>query len=418
MDCVFEKTLRYTAPSHGDWGLVRIASLVPECHMLFVCPFACGRHGALGAVQKGYKHRVSYLFITKEDIIEGYDSIILEGFAEMLRRLENRPRAVLLIVSCLDDLIGTDLDALVRLLQQAYPDIAFRAGHMNPITLESDSPPPVTIQDSMFSFLEKSDIRRPNLNLIGNLQNVDAGSELWGALASAGVEKTLHISDFTTFDGFQEMSQSRWNLVLSPAGLAAARKMERKHGIPFLFLPVSYDMDEIAVQYARLFEFVRQQRADAFNFLSAIRRAGEEAQEALDAVGQRPVVVSAGAAVRPFGLAYALARSGFNIAAVVAQDVLPIDRQAFEKLRAHAPGARVIQPEHTDMVRFKNRMEDAVAIGFDAAYITGSRHIVNLSGDAGMFGYFGVSRLMEMIRQASAQEADLKTLIEEYGVVI
>ena len=46
MSC-FENTLSYTAPSHGDWGIVRIAALVPETHLLFVSPSACGRHGAL-----------------------------------------------------------------------------------------------------------------------------------------------------------------------------------------------------------------------------------------------------------------------------------------------------------------------------------------------------------------------------------
>ena len=75
MSCLncFESTLCYTAPSHGDWGIVRIAALVPETHLLFVSPSACGRHGALGALQHGFKDRVSYLAITREDIIAGYD---------------------------------------------------------------------------------------------------------------------------------------------------------------------------------------------------------------------------------------------------------------------------------------------------------------------------------------------------------
>ena len=34
MSCLncFENMLSYTAPSHGDWGIVRIAALVPETH--------------------------------------------------------------------------------------------------------------------------------------------------------------------------------------------------------------------------------------------------------------------------------------------------------------------------------------------------------------------------------------------------
>jgi nitrogenase molybdenum-cofactor synthesis protein NifE len=416
MECVFEKTLRYTAPSHGDWGIVRIASLVPESHTVFVCPFACGRHGALGAIAQGFKERLSYIFITKEDIIKGYDQTILEGVDELLERLKKRPRAVMVYVSCLDDLIGTDLNALMEQLHQNHPDISFRAGHMNPISLESDSPPAMTTQDAMFGFLKKSDIKRRNLNLMGNLLNIDDENELRDALKSAGMEKVLHMSDFNTFDGFQEMAQSSFNLVLSPIALLAARSTKQRHGIPFLFLPVSYDTGEIADQYIRLQEFVGQTKK--YDFSLSIQKACGEIQKTLDLVGQKPLVVSAGAAVRPFSLAAALIRYGFRVAAVVAQEVLPIDREGFEEVRRSAPGIKVIQPEHPDMIRFQNRMEDAVAIGFDAAYITGSRHIVNLSGDGGMFGYYGVYKLMKMIAKACLEESDLKKLIADYGVVI
>lgn len=416
MEQVFEKTLRYTAPSHGDWGIVRIASLVPESHTLFVCPFACGRHGALGAIAQGFKHRVSYIYITQEDIIRGYDQTILDGVVELLSRLKIRPRAIMVYVSCLDDLIGTDMDTLMEQLHQAHPDISFRAGHMNPISLESDSPPPVTTQDTMYGFLEKSEIKHRFLNLMGNLENLDQENELREALKSAGIEKVLHMSDYGTFAGFQEMAQSSYNLVLSPIALLAARNMQAKHGIPFLFLPASYDMDEISGQYNELFKFVGSRKA--YDFSGFIQRARLEIQKALDVIEQKPVVISASAAVRPFGLAAALMRYGFNVAAVVAQEVLPIDRQAYEQICGAKPGLRVIQPEHTGMIRFQNRMEDAIAIGFDAAYITGSRYIVNLSGDSRMFGYWGVYRLMKMIAQACLEESDLKKLIADYGVVI
>lgn len=133
----FENTLCYTAPSHGDWGIVRIAALVPEVHLLFVSPSACGRHGALGALQHGFKDRVSYLAITREDIIAGYDGLVEEAVAELLRRKKPTPRAIMIFVSCLDDLIGTDLDSLCLRLHAAHPETEFRPAHMNPITLDS-----------------------------------------------------------------------------------------------------------------------------------------------------------------------------------------------------------------------------------------------------------------------------------------
>jgi nitrogenase molybdenum-iron protein alpha/beta subunit len=417
MEPVFENTLRYTAPSHGDWGIVRIASLVPESFTIFICPFACGRHGALGAIGQGFKHRLAYIYITQKDIIEGYDQTLIQGVDEILGRLAQTPKAVMVYVSCLDDLIGTDLDALMDELHEKHPQTAFRAGHMNPITMESAAPPPVTTQDAMFSFLEISDKKTGNINLIGNLENIEPKNELFRAVREAGRSGLCHMSDFESFEGFQKMAQSSHNLVMTPSGLLAAQNMQKKHGIPFLFLPASYNIGEIAEQYKQFFEFVGAQVP--VNFLPE-EEAGaiKEIRAALRAVGERPIVISASATVRPFSMAEALIIYGFDVAAVVAQEVLPIDRPAFERLFAVKPDIQVIQPEHPEVIRFENRMEEAIAIGFDAAYITGSEHIVNLSADMRMFGYRGVRQLMRMIKEACGQVSDLKKLIEEYGVVI
>lgn len=46
-------TLHYSSPAHGGWGVVRTVMLVPESYRLFVCPFACGRHGAIGVAYQG-----------------------------------------------------------------------------------------------------------------------------------------------------------------------------------------------------------------------------------------------------------------------------------------------------------------------------------------------------------------------------
>ena len=104
-----KESLHYCSPAHGGWGPIRMTQLVPESQLLFCCPSACFRHGALGAFQHGYKNRMAYLYLTREDIIRGYDDILLEGAEEYLCRLEGRLKVLFLFVSCLDDFIGTDL---------------------------------------------------------------------------------------------------------------------------------------------------------------------------------------------------------------------------------------------------------------------------------------------------------------------
>ncbi|MDR1953624.1 MAG: nitrogenase component 1 [Clostridiales Family XIII bacterium] len=407
--------LRYTAPSHVDWGLVRIAALVPESHMLFVCPSACGRHGALGAVDQGYKHRVSYIFVYRQDIIDGYDNVIREGVSELLEQLPKAPPAIMVFVSCIDDLIGTDLDALMIELHDARPDIEFRAGHMNPISLDGTAPPPVTAQNAMFDFLKPSEIRDADaVNFIGSFVDVLPVCEVYEFLAQAGFPLVRHISRYDTFEGFLEMAKSAYNISLWPPVTLAARSMEKKLGIPFLSLCVSYDLDEIAADYHRLSEFLGG-GAD-YDFAPHIAKAERAIENALQIVGDRPITISNGAVWKPFGLAKVLIEHGFNVESVVADEIPAFDRAAYDFIASR--GVTIFDPQAPDTILRRHENAEAVAIGYDAAYIAGSCHIVDLANDMGMFGYHGVWTLMGMIAAAAETESDLAQLMADFGGVI
>jgi hypothetical protein len=414
-DCVFKDTLKYTAPTHGDWGLVRIAAMVPESRMLFVCPSACGRHGALGAIDQGFKEQVAYVYIDQADIIDGYDKAIRRHTAELLQRLKKQPRAFMLFVSCLDSLIGTDLDALMRELHADHPHIAFRYGRMNPISLETSTPPAVTAQDAMFDFLEKTDERTNSVNLLGNLVELCPENELFSCLRACGTDKVNHLSQCRTFDEFQRMAQSRYNLVLSPIAWLAAENMRKKHGTEYLTLRVTYDMEEVRLAYEQLLAFFKQEMP--CDFTSDAEKTWESIERARVALGNTPVVLSSGAALKPFGLAKALCQYGFRVAAVVAEEVLPFDRVAYEWV-SNRGDIKIIPAQAPTTIQFKDRLPGAVCIGYDAAYIAGSKHIADLSGDHGMFGYHGIRRLMDMLVHAKKNEFDLHQLIMDYGLVI
>lgn len=417
MSCMtcFERTLSYTAPSHGDWGIVRIATLVPETHLLFVCPAACGRHGALGALQHGFKDRVSYLSITREDIIAGYDALVEQAAAEVLRRKNPRPKAVMIFVSCLDDLIGTDLPGLCDRLRQKHPDVAFEPAHMNPITLDSKKPPMVTTQAAMYAFLRPAAVRDRGVNLLGDPEPLHAGCELYDVLAAWGCAPIRHISDFQQFDAYQSMAQSRANLLLSPIVSLAGQQMQQNLGIPSLFLPVSYDPAVIREDYRRLADFMGQTPPDTKAYEAAAGQAAENARRMLNG---RPVWITGGAVIKPFELAGYLLRSGFCVEAVVAQTAIAPDRAAFEWLRAHHPEVKILQPQHIRVIDFAHRSPEAVAIGFDAAYLAGASRVVSLMNDSGMFGFSGTVRLMRLLCEAAQKPQALKGLIDDYGVVI
>lgn len=414
MSC-FENTLSYTAPSHGDWGIVRIAALVPEAHLLFVSPSACGRHGALGALQHGFKDRVSYLAITREDVIAGYDRLVEEAVAELLRRRKPTPKAVMIFVSCLDDLIGTDLNSLCKRLHDTHPKVEFQPAHMNPITLDSKKPPMVTTQAAMYAFLHPAKEHDQGVNLMGNLDALSPDCELFDVLKGWGCAPIRHLSDFETFEDYQSMAKSRASLLLSPIASLAAQQMEARLGIPHLFLPVSYDIEEVDAQYAELAAFLGKEALDLSHWREEALSETEKTRRALNG---RPVWITAGSVLKPFTLARALLRAGFHVEAVVAQTAIAPDRAACQWLCESHPEVLVLQPQHVNVIDFAHRSPEAVAIGFDAAYLAGASRVVPIVNDAGMFGYRGIASLMRALRQEAEHPQNLKKLIDDYGVVI
>ncbi|MDC7987073.1 nitrogenase component 1, partial [Rhodoplanes sp. TEM] len=230
--------LHYCAPTHGGWGVLRTALLVPELYVLFVCPAACGRHGAIAAFEQGLKHRVGYLCIEDEEIVLGsYEDEIRRTVPLLMERLAPRPKAVMIVVSCIDDLLGTDYAPMVADFEAEH-GIPFRIGRMNPITMGSGLPPQRRVQRDMYDLLAPAPARDGSIGLIGPFRPLAPESELHGMLARAGLGPIRHVADCATFADFQAMAAARLNLVTRPEGLAAAEHLEKTLGTPFVVAPV------------------------------------------------------------------------------------------------------------------------------------------------------------------------------------
>lgn len=420
MSCgCFRDSLHYSSPSHGDWGVVRIGMLLPQSVQLFICCSGCGRHGALSAIHQGYKDRLFYLYLDQSDIVSGYDDLIPEAVEEILSRLEKRPRAMLLFVSCLDDLIGTNHEAVLEELRRRHPEIRFAFAHMNPITLNEALSPPVSIQKNLYAMLDAPKEKDGGIGCIGNLERISDRSELYFLIRSTG-GKLRHISDYTSFDEFQEMAACKKNLLLFPPGRAAARDLQERLGTEFLFLPTTYDLEEIAENYRRLEEFLAcKWKAEAKQCLEESRkRAENEMEETREALGDYPIIVDDTATIQPFGLALTLLKRGFHVVRVEADACAPFDRAHLEELKENYPKVESFQPIHSSSVAMDRPLPESLALGFEGGYLAGSKHVADLFMDGGMFGYDGVISLMRSMREGMKRTGALKSLIESKGLVV
>lgn len=414
----FEKTLYYNSPGHGGWGIIRVAALIPESHLLFICPSACFRHGSLGAVQHGYKDKTSYLYITPGDIVAGYDNVIEEGVEELFEK-DKGIKVLFLFAACIDDFIGTDMEAIARQINKKYPDVVVRVCHMNPIAADTSKPPLVTVYQSMLSTIPTTDKEKDNaINLLGKFVPIEKECEMHEFFAFHGVSQVRQIANYDRFEDFCEMGTSKYNFVISPSAKFTAEYMDKTFDTTSVYSDISYDIEEIRRNYEDIEKRLFAEAKETFDFTQIEKKTKEAIQSAVEKLKDIPVVVSDSAVLRPFSLANALLKYGFQVKEVVAQNVVSVDREAYEKLLEKYPDIKISQPlHHREAVRHKEG-EGMVAIGFEGAYLRQCEYVVVLSEDEGMYGYYGVIRLMKMLEQSVTEKADLKKMIEEFGAVV
>lgn len=433
--------LSYQIPDNGrKKTLLRI----PESHTLYLCPGSCGRRQGIRALKNGEADHASFLTFSQADIALGdYIGMVHDAVDEVLDAIEPTPRVIALYVNCIDDFIGTDGAALVEELGARHPGTRFLLSHINPVAADVRGNVAVDIHTNHYAALEPMprEERDAGVNAVGGFVSVPDSCELRGYLEALGTPILRELVACTTFDEYSALARSRFNIAVSHLGQDACQMMEKRLGIPWMYWPACYDPDELARRYEMLglalsvplFDNVTDEgasedtgvsvraagtttgtettsslhngalsaalRLDAAESLliRARARAAEATARALAAVGELPVVVDTCASLRPFSLALALIKAGFNVAAVFALHSKGNDAEAEEELMREHPEIVVVRKQGLEAMAELGIPRACVALGRDAAFLLRADHSPDMYHDEGLFGYEGIEKLMDSI---------------------
>lgn len=393
-----DNALSYYIPHHGR---PKISLLVPESFRLNVCPAACGRRVGIRALNNGEADRQAFLTVTEADVISGgYESAIGDAVAQLLGLLSPVPRAFLIYVNCIDDFLGTDEEALLDGLHGRFPGLRFAVCHIDPVAAQDPVPPGARMQDRLYALLEPFP-REESVNLIGNFVSPDPAGELYRVLARMGIPTVRELHALDRYEEFRHMAGARLNLVLMEMGRFAAENMEKRLGIPWLDVPVSYSVEQVARDYQTIADALGRPLPDLAPWRERTEAAVARARER---VGNTPVVVDSSAAMRPFSMARSLHEYGFRVDAVFLTHDKDMDRADREWLLAHSPGTRVIHAGRYDAAQAA-LPEDGIAVGYDSGYTMRAARFVDIQRDETLFGFHGIARLMELLSEAMEGKA-------------
>ena len=387
-------TLDFNSPGAKGFGVKRAGLVIPGSVMLLIAPGCCGRNTALLS-DLGYDERFFYLLLDDTDIVTGrYVNKIPQACEELLAELDYTPSVIMLCCTCVDALLGTDME---RVCRACFDRTGVKAApaYMYALTREKKLPPMGLIRKSIYSLLEPQKRISNECNILGFFSALEDNNEIYSLLGSAGIKKIHEIGRCKTFEEYNELSRSNFSIVLNSEARAAAQDMEQRLGIPFIELTRMYRLDKIQNQYRLLGQAIGAQLDDS-EYYDKTKALIEDFKQKH---GSLTFAVGESLNADSFELSLALTEYGFKVAEIYGT----VGERNFvfvKKLAQLSPQTRIYSNLSPTMMNYVPAPEINAAIGADACYYHRDIAGVEFNGEAQPFGYRGVQILFEQLDKA------------------
>lgn len=409
---LFAEGLEYNTPARGMWNIVHTGMLLPGAHQVYACAQGCLRGVILTAAEMNALDRMSWIAVSEQDLFDGtLEQSIIDGTAEIIGRLPERPRVILLYLSCIHLFAGVDFPAIVGALSEMFPDIRFTDCYMTP-TMRKTVAPAVKMAEQLYDALQPLPVNEKSVNIIGNDLPTQPDCELFRILRENGFT-VRDLTECRTHEEYLQMAESALNLTYLPVGRQAGETLSRRLGTKHLHLPVSYDYAQIAENYRVLCDALAVPCPDFSADIAAAEQALEHARQV---IGDMPVVIDYTAVPYPFSLAEMLLRHGFSVQCVIA-DSAGGEEAAFDRLAAEYPDLQICQAVNVNMLHaHESAAGDALCIGQKAAYYFASDRFVNIVMNGGFYGFAGIRALADAMTDACLNPKDRRAVLRHKGI--
>lgn len=388
-------TLSYNSPGAYGFGVKRAALVLPESVMLLVAPGCCGRNSSILGVREDYAERMFYLKMDETDLVSGRHLIMIpEAIRTIVKTTQPKPKAVVICITCVDALLGTDLERITRKAEEET-GVRVVPSYMYALTREGRKPPMTAIRATLYSLLKREPINPRAVNLLGFFTPVNPESELFDLLHQMGIRTIRQISAMKTLDEYAKMGEANFNLVLDPESRFAAEELKNRLGIPYIELARLYDLKRIRKQYALFASAV----GTVVNDEPYVEEAEKEVSSFTEKYAGRTVAIGQMTDAHPFELAYALTRLGLSVSCIIA---IPseTDFPYIRMLAEVSPKTRVYTGISPTMIRYDNNEKADMTIGADiGGYFPNAAH-VDWNSENQPFGYRGLIDLLKEMREA------------------
>ena len=343
--------------------------LIPESIHVIVSPVGCGRHTDFEMMTEGeYAKNIYHVHLTETDIVVGTAvNKVKNQVLGLVDSLEVQPKAVTLLITCVDALLHTDYSPVGKVLAEKY-GIRFAVTKMFAFLSQSKVTHLMLQQQSVYSLLQFSGHRNERrINMLGNTAPFSIQSDFIKVLEKAGFE-VREIRDCKTFREYVEMGDARLNVVLNPNTIYAAEDLKARLGIPYVEFIECMDPEQIRRNYQNL----ERELGCKLEYESYYRHACERVGLFRELIQDKTFAIGNGFDYNAVKCAAEFAELGAQIKYVLIPSVDAEDLPYYERLQAQDSSAVFYLTDDYGFEHFREEDCQAdVAVGLLALFLLG-----------------------------------------------
>ena len=236
-------------------GAAMIAGGIKDCLLVIVGTDECSYYTkslTLSDRYGGINGRCVSVVLNSHDVTFGSVESMHKAFKEIVS--EYQPKCVMLVTTCVIEVIGDDYDVIAEELTKQY-NIPVMAVHTEHFKCEDHFPGferAITACQSIMQ-PQKCD---GSVNVLGQRFGDFADTELYVLLTKGGVKIGVQLPSGCTSDDIRRAPAAKVNIVVNDIALPLAQKMQEQYGIPYVYFNRFAAPEKILQAYQHLFNYL------------------------------------------------------------------------------------------------------------------------------------------------------------------
>lgn len=236
-------------------GAAMIAGGIKDCLLVIVGTDECSYYTkslTLSDRYGGINGRCVSVVLDSHDVTFGSAESMHKAFKEIVA--EYRPKCVMLVTTCVIEVIGDDYDAIAEELTKQY-SIPVMAVHTEHFKCEDHFPGFERAITACQSIMQPQECDG-SVNVLGQRFGDFADTELYALLTKSGVKIGVQLPSGCTSDDIRRAPAAKINIVVNDIDLPLAQAMQEQYNIHYVYFNRFAAPEKILQAYQHLFAYL------------------------------------------------------------------------------------------------------------------------------------------------------------------